>query len=269
LPANDGLAVTQNLSAFRIERTMTPTEREFPTLGVIGFGAMTPMAHLSPAPPSSTPATEPRDAEPPIIYASRELPVRGADESMVFTSMQVRSTGARRPFARGPSAPEVMRDHASAGDTIPVDRSGQLVAEEPSTRRDHSGGGSSFSPDPRDGLSIDMPRTDLPLTMVSRRRDTSVPFVTTGAAGAKRTVAMPLAVARAGSLGPTVYDHPAATLMSGNEPSVDVSPGSDTPARTDAHGSEVDADEIVERTWREVMSRLAIEQERRGFGRWA
>jgi hypothetical protein len=31
----------------------------------------------------------------------------------------------------------------------------------------------------------------------------------------------------------------------------------------------VDMDEIVDRAWRAVMSRLAIERERRGYGRWA
>lgn len=31
----------------------------------------------------------------------------------------------------------------------------------------------------------------------------------------------------------------------------------------------IDVDDVVERAWRALMSRLAIEQERRGFGRWA
>ena len=40
-------------------------------------------------------------------------------------------------------------------------------------------------------------------------------------------------------------------------------------AHVGATRGEVDVDEIVERVWREVLSRLAIDQERRGFARWA
>jgi hypothetical protein len=43
----------------------------------------------------------------------------------------------------------------------------------------------------------------------------------------------------------------------------------ETPARAVRADATADPDEIVERAWREVMSRLAIERERRGFGRWS
>jgi len=49
----------------------------------------------------------------------------------------------------------------------------------------------------------------------------------------------------------------------------DVGSVTETPARADRAEAAPDADDIVERAWRELMSRLAIEQERRGFGRWA
>lgn len=36
-----------------------------------------------------------------------------------------------------------------------------------------------------------------------------------------------------------------------------------------AGGAAVDIDDLVERAWRALMARLATEQERRGFTRWA
>jgi hypothetical protein len=112
-------------------------------------------------------------------------------------------------------------------------------------------------------------RSDLTLRVVSRRSSVAMPSFHSGAAGAQIHAAMPVVLARAESLGSAPYDRPDSALMPRLETLVDVGPRADTLARALPHDSAADADEIVERAWREVMTRLAIEQERRGFGRWS
>jgi hypothetical protein len=84
-----------------------------------------------------------------------------------------------------------------------------------------------------------------------------------------QVAAIPMVVARADSMAPAPYDRPGSTFLPALETSVDAGSRSDTPVSALPRDAAVDADEIVERAWREVMSRLAIEQERRGFGRWS
>ena len=52
-------------------------------------------------------------------------------------------------------------------------------------------------------------------------------------------------------------------------PTVHHTEGAHAHAHAGASRGEVDVDDIVERVWREVLSRLAVDLERRGFARWA
>jgi hypothetical protein len=54
-------------------------------------------------------------------------------------------------------------------------------------------------------------------------------------------------------------------------PAPDARPGDDrrSPAAQEGRAAAVDVDELIERAWREVLHRLTIEQERRGYGRWS
>jgi len=90
------------------------------------------------------------------------------------------------------------------------------------------------------------------------------------AAGAPIHPAAPIVAARAEAPG-SAARQPALPPVPALEAAVPANVGSvtETPARTDRAEAAPDADDIVERAWRELMSRLAIEQERRGFGRWA
>lgn len=45
-------------------------------------------------------------------------------------------------------------------------------------------------------------------------------------------------------------------------------PGASRPGSAGVQGNPAALDELVERAWREVLNRLTIEQERRGYGRW-
>jgi hypothetical protein len=164
-------------------------------------------------------------------------------------------------------APEVVGRHASGGGF--VDLLSQSVVSGPSAHRAFDDRGSSFPFGSHDTFSTEPQRSDLPLRLVSRRYGVAMPSLRSGAAGAQIDAATPMVVARAESLGSAPYDQPGSTLTSGPGTSADVGPRSDTSPSAPSPDSGADADDIIERAWREVMSRLAIEQERRGFGRWS
>jgi hypothetical protein len=87
--------------------------------------------------------------------------------------------------------------------------------------------------------------------------------------GAQKSAAMPLVVARAAAPGPAFSGGSNSAPVSGPETSAAAGSEPGVPKRGSSHDAEADADEIVERAWGALMARLAIEQERRGFRRWA
>jgi hypothetical protein len=191
---------------------------------------------------------------------------------MILTPDQSRLAGTKWPLARSISLPQVIGDHASGGRMIFFDLAGQSVVNGLLTHRAFDDRGSSFPSGSYNGFSTDpRRRSDLPLRVASRRYDAATPSVRSGGAGAQALVLVPtpIAVARAESLGSLYDDTAASAVMPGSGTSVDVGPRSYTSPSAPSPDSGADADDIIERAWREVMSRLAIEQERRGFGRWS
>jgi hypothetical protein len=102
---------------------------------------------------------------------------------------------------------------------------------------------------------------------VSRRPDAAASANGSGPVGLPIALALP--AARAWSPIP-VPDQTDLLPVPGRDALMPANAGSrvEGPPRADPLAAAADADEIVERAWRELMSRLAIEQERRGFGRW-
>ena len=275
LPSIGGFAVTTGRSVSRVERSVMPTEAESPilvknaTFGIIDLGDMTQRTSISAVPMTSfTSAVQRRRAEPKVISDLPVPAVRGVGESMIFTSAQPRSPGATWLLARNAAPPDVMPGHVHGGGTILIDASGQPPVNGTSARRTFEDGDLSFTSGLHNPFSMAPPRSDLPLSMASRRHAAAMAVAGSSAAGGRGPVPMPLVVARAASPGSAPYDQPVSALMAGHETSVGVGPVSDTPKHTSPHDSEADVDEIVERAWHALMSRLAIEQERRGFGRW-
>jgi hypothetical protein len=127
----------------------------------------------------------------------------------------------------------------------------------------------SVSLDAQNVVSMEPQRSDLPPSTPSRRYPAALPFSRSGTAGVQGQAAMPLVVARAESPKSASFDQSAFALMRTPEISSDVGSRADTPAHALPRDTEVDAEEVAERAWRTLMSRLAIEQERRGFGRWS
>ncbi len=117
---------------------------------------------------------------------------------------------------------------------------------------------------------------------------TSRPAVQRAASQAPPSLGMPLARLAAAAEGGSGADRvsrsatsPAASLPALHseatpllaEPIADPSRSTvrhpDPPPDAGASRADIDVDDLVERAWRALMSRLAIEQERRGFARWA
>jgi len=149
------------------------------------------------------------------------------------------------------------------------DLPGQSVVNGPLTHRAFDDRGSSFPSGSYNGFSTERRRSDLPLRVASRRYDAATPSVRSSAAAAQVFVPTSVAVARAESPGAALYDPAASAVVPDSGIPLDVGPRSDTSLSAPSPDSEADADDIIERAWREVMSRLAIEQERRGYGRWS
>jgi len=79
-----------------------------------------------------------------------------------------------------------------------------------------------------------------------------------------------LAIARDAFAASAPYELPAAAAMPGpTMPPSALAPHAAAPSPSAGRGAEADVDDLVERAWQTLMSRLAIEQERRGFGRWS
>jgi hypothetical protein len=216
-----------------------------------------------------SPEAQLRQAEPPLISDSLIAAAGRTGEPTVFTSAQPRFGDWTWPLARSLTAPEVVGRHAGGGGTIFVDLPSQSVVSGPSAHRAFDDRGSSFPSGSDDTFSTEPQRSDLPLRLPTRRYGVAMPSLRSGAARAQIDAATPMLVARAESLRSAPYDQPGSTLMPGPGTSVDVGPRSDTSPSAPSPDSGTDADDIIERAWREVMSRLAIEQERRGYGRWS
>jgi hypothetical protein len=93
----------------------------------------------------------------------------------------------------------------------------------------------------------------------------------TASATASRNLASVVARAAIGSP-QAPYELPAGTPASLETAATAAAPSNQRDQPSGAAGpaaAGVDMDEIVDRAWRAVMSRLAIERERRGYGRWA
>src|SRR6516225_158981 len=216
-----------------------------------------------------SPEAQLRHAEPPVISDSLIAAAGRTGEPMMFTSAQPRFGDSTWSLARSLTTPEVVGRHASGGGAIFVDLPNQSVVSGPSAHRAFDGRGLSFPSGSYNGFSTEPRRSDLPLRVAARRYDAATPSIRSSAAGAQVLVPTPIAVVRAESPGSALYDPAASAVMPGPGTSVDVGPRSDTSPPAPSPDSGADADDIIERTWREVMSRLAIEQERRGFGRWS
>ena len=80
----------------------------------------------------------------------------------------------------------------------------------------------------------------------------------------------PLAIAREAFAASAPYELPAAAAMPGPTtlPSTPAQHAA-APPPSAGRAAEADVDDLVERAWQTLMSRLAIEQERRGFARWS
>lgn len=126
---------------------------------------------------------------------------------------------------------------------------------------------------------------EFPLAPRAMRRANADAVSRQAAFGGGRAIAMPLvpiptiagaspglapALSRANAGTPSVpaapYELPGAPAIADHTAATEAS---HQPASAAAPGAAVDIDEIVDRAWRAVMSRLAIERERRGYGRWA
>jgi hypothetical protein len=219
--------------------------------------------------PEVSPAAQLPQAEPPMISDSLIAAAGRTGEPMVFTSAEPRFGDSTSPLARSLTAPEVVGRHASGGSTIFGDRPSQWFVGGPSAHRAFDDRGSSFPSGSDDTFSTEPQRSDLPLRLPTRRYGVAMPSLRSGAAPAQIDAATTMLVARAESLGSAPYDQPGSTLTRGPGTSVDVGPRSDISPSAPSPDSGADADDIIERAWREVISRLAIEQERRGFGRWS
>jgi hypothetical protein len=186
---------------------------------------------------------------------------RMTSAAMVFTPVHQRSPGAPSPTGRGASA-------SLAGmHPLLVDRSTGPGANGLSADEAREDDGSPFVAGLHDVLPTETPRNFLPVTMVLRRQIAAVRSIRPAFEGAQGLLALSLILARAGS--PVPYAPTASALIPGPEAPGGVDQPSNAAGRAHPHDSEADADDIVERAWREVMSRLAIEKERRGFGRWS
>jgi hypothetical protein len=218
------------------------------------------------------PLTAPRTdvvRSPTARLRQAEAPGISDSQLMISTSDQSRVAGTKWPLARSVSLPQVIGDHSSAGGMLFFDLPGQSVVNGPLTHRAFDDRGSSFPSGSYNGFSTERRRSDLPLRVASRRYDAATPSVRSSAAAAQVLVPTSVAVARAESPGSALYDPAASAVVPDSGIPLDVGPRSDTSLSAPSPDSGADADDIIERAWREVMSRLAIEQERRGYGRWS
>jgi hypothetical protein len=183
-----------------------------------------------------------------------------------YTTAANRQLTESAPSARGASALAAGSSRANSMLPLLADLSAEPGAGDLPARRARSDNGPYFPNDSRDAMPAEPPRNYLSATIVLRRQVAAVRSDSPHLEGSQG-VAIPAMLARAGA--PVPYGAITSTLVPGPESPGDVDQTTSAPARTLPRDSDADADEIVERAWREVMSRLAIEKERRGFGRWS
>jgi hypothetical protein len=206
-------------------------------------------------------AISPRRAE----HALANTPLIAANRR-TGEPIMLSSEGTMGPFIRSAMVPEFARRHASVAGMRLVGLSGQTVVNGLSAHRAFDDSRSSLHFESQDAPSSASGRGHLPLRAVQQRYPTVMP--TARAADAPIHAMTPIVAGRGEAPGSVPYRLDL-TPAAGIEGPAPVSSRFDTPPRSVPHDAAADADEIVERAWREVMSRLAIEQERRGFGRWS
>jgi hypothetical protein len=266
-PSNPGFVPTQSLPPPRSVRTAMPSEGDFATsakkfvFGVVDLGDSSRAVGLS-----TTEVME-RDGLAKIPH----VPVTAIRRYRIASaSMPPLLSAAIWPPAYGQSAPQVFGRRTSQEHTALADLSRKSVPAH------------TLAPNAFDDVEAPISQNQNTHDAVSTGRSQSVlrrSGVTDPAsrwAGRQGQVAMPLVVAaRAASPVSVPYGRSVSTLMPDRGTSTSTGPRSETVTQMpphnagSSHNAVPDTDEVVERAWREVMSRLAIEQERRGFGRWS
>jgi hypothetical protein len=210
-----------------------------------------------------------RQAEPAMTSASLTPLTHGAAELMALAPLRPRSSDPTEPTSLDTTGLEIAGRQSGVAGTNFVGLLSPPVSGV-STPRPFAARRAAFPSGSRDANPTEPRRSDLPLRVVSRLRGVAMPPVGSGAVGAPIHLAAPIVAERAEAPGSAA--HPRAfPPVPALEVPVPANVGSVTEASARADRAEAapDPDDIVERAWRELMSRLAIEQERRGFGRWA
>jgi hypothetical protein len=113
-------------------------------------------------------------------------------------------------------------------------------------------------------------RSDLPLHVVARGVAAAGSAARPGSTEPQAQAAMSIVVIdRAPSLAAAPEGPPVPAMIPGSTPAMPGGVAPDASAHAPPQSAGPDLDELGEQVWRAVMSRLAIEQERRGFGRWS
>lgn len=290
-PSDDGSNVTSGRPAAQSQQSSTladwqlPASIPRPTFGVIGegkIGRMTVIHTL--ATRSSTLPASLRESNPTMLPKSYGAATRGSVALAVFRLTQQQSADAEWGRAHSPLS-AMLRNNHSVHAAIPlVGRSVWRIPGIGSAYRTSANDRSSVSSGVADGFSMLSPLKNLSESLASRRGGGVKPSVREGAALIYRSRAMPLVAAAKEVSTPDAtpaigsklrspmappYELPAATSIFSLDRSIEPSSEANTREGNALPEATVDVDEIVERAWRTLMSRLAIERERRGFQRWA
>lgn len=193
------------------------------------------------------------------------------------------SSQVQRQFA-GPgltSGPPRVEFPAGAGAIALIDLSAEHAAGGLAARSTREDGARTLW---FDAFSMAPSRDELPLAFGPQRRGVATPDTGVHASGPQGASVMPfpapdrlsvshtmpLVVSREVSATSAPYELPGVAPMTGPAtPTPLASVRAESPGHPANRDAEADVDDIVERAWRALMSRLVIEQERRGFGRWA
>ena len=110
----------------------------------------------------------------------------------------------------------------------------------------------------------------VPMPLVASGESRARTVLPTGPETSPRfSATIPSTIARAGPQETAPPDLPVPALPQAPSASGLSAPASQTPQLNSAQPEENDVDEFAEQAWKSLMSRLAIEQERRGYARWA
>jgi len=210
-----------------------------------------------------------QQADPAMTSAFLMPVTRGGDEPMVLASLWSQSASMEGPLSRNTTALEMADRRTGVAGTSLVNPSGRRVVIGASMAEAFGDRGPVFPSGSYDVTPAPPRSAELPLRAVWRRYGAAMFSAGSSAAGAP-IYAAAIVAARAEAPGSAVHQPglPPVPALEAPVPA-DVGSVTETPARADRAEAAPDADDIVERAWRELMSRLAIEQERRGFGRWA